>query len=90
MHTPSSSHPTRKGVRGKNKEKGFGKEREDKKNCLTAIIIQSHGYFTVDWEKKESQNVERGVGAGWNIKLTGGLKLRRTKTIKVLTLKQDW
>lgn len=22
--------------------------------------------------------------------LTGGLKLRRTKTIKVLTLKQDW
>lgn len=58
---------TEKGYAGKIRKRGLQGTGEKKRSY--GHYIQSHGYFTVDWEKKESHNVERGVGAGfisWN------------------------
>lgn len=82
---------TEKGYAGKIRKRGLQGTGE-KKKVLRPLYPEPWVFYGRLGEEGIAQHRERCRSRFHLLEqqLTGGLKLRRTKTIKVLTLKQDW
>lgn len=82
---------TEKGYTGKIRKRGL--QRTEKKNVLRPLYSVPWVFYGRLGEEGIAQAERERYRSRFHLleeQLTGGLKLRRTKTIKVLTLKQDW